>query len=185
MGGDTVWKAQCVESETDEQIWEITTAAPTPRNPYKATLTVNGTPLTMVIDTGALIPRRPCFPNCPQLCTYAAEPIGIVRQAKVTVGYKNYIVRGEGPTLLKQAPEYIVLLTHHLQVRRLQVEFAEPYSQAVGLVHEQSRVDGDLVVTTQPDSTTHTGKIAAAHVAWGTFRSTPASDKGLPMDGVL
>ena len=59
MGGDTVWKAQCVESETDEQIWEITTAAPTPRNPYKATLTVNGTPLTMVIDTGALIPRRP------------------------------------------------------------------------------------------------------------------------------
>ena len=85
----TVWKAQCVESETDEQIWEITTAAPTPRNPYKAALTVNGTPLTMVIDTGALIPRRPCFPNCPQLCTYAAEPIGTVRQAKVTVGYKS------------------------------------------------------------------------------------------------
>ena len=103
----------------------------------------------------------------------------------MTVGYKNYIVRGEGPTLLKQAPEYIVLLTHHLQVRRLQVEFAEPYSQAVGLVHVQSRVDVDLVVTTQLDSTTHTGTIAAAHVAWGTFRSTPASDKGLAVDGVL
>ena len=38
MGGDTVWKAQCVESDTDEQIWEITTAAPTHRNPYNAAL---------------------------------------------------------------------------------------------------------------------------------------------------
>ena len=101
-----------------EDLWEVLTTAPQVK-PYKATLLLNWTPVTMEIDTGAavtLIPEsrlRSLLPDLQlskttmRLRTYTAQPITVVGQAQVEVRYQDYagshvitVVKGSGPTLL-------------------------------------------------------------------------------------
>lgn len=101
-----------------EDLWEVLTAGPQVK-PYRTTLNINGTPVTMEIDTGAAVTlisestMRSLFPNLHlstptmRLRTYTAQPIAVVGQARVEVRYKDYsgshvltVVQGKGPALL-------------------------------------------------------------------------------------
>lgn len=101
-----------------EDLWEVLTAGPQVK-PYRTTLTLNGSPVSMEIDTGAavtlisestmrsLLPHLHLSKPTVRLRTYTAQPIDVIGQARVEVKYNEYagshvltVVKGKGPALL-------------------------------------------------------------------------------------
>ena len=105
--------------DPDEMLGNVYAVGFSRVSPYKATLELEGQPLTMEVDTGAavsiisqkthasLFPRAPLHTPKVQLRTYTSDPIHVVGQTTVEVKYQGYtgqhdlyVVAGNGPTLI-------------------------------------------------------------------------------------
>ena len=108
----------CQGNQEEGDLWEVLTASPQVK-PYRATLSLNDTPVQMEIDTGAavtlisevtlksLLPHLALSEPTLKLRTYTAQPIEVLGQARVKVSYNKYsgthvltVVKGTGPSLL-------------------------------------------------------------------------------------
>ena len=137
-------------------------------SPYKATLELEGQPITMEVDTGAavsiisqkihasLFPRAPLHVPKVKLRTYTSDPIHVVGQRTVEVKYQGYtgqhdlyVVAGNGPSLIGRdwlthirldwgSIKSVARSDANLEVEKLMEKYASVFQAGPGLMKQFS-----------------------------------------------